>query len=338
MGRASEGPPVESSYLKTFVEVIRAGSFSRAAETMNLTQPGVSRRIKQLEEQYGCELVDRGGKTLRPTPAGRLVFEAAETLLGVEENLMSGLRVLGGRTKISFSCTPLFGIAHLPTVMKEFMLACPESGDLKFVFNMPDQILQGLRERAYDLVVMELCEFFDLSEFATFPLPGDEVLFVSAPGLGLAPGNTTIPALLDTPFFVRREGCCSRLLLEKGLHAVGHDLREFRKVIVHDDLHLIIRAVLDGEGMSFLSRDVIGEHLDAGRLVSHRVPGFHHSRERALVLDRPVALDEASSHFVTALFNHFEVLIPDELFANRPWLNRPAATAERPKASPVLLS
>ena len=323
---------MESSYLKTLVEVIRAGSFSRAAETMNLTQPGVSRRIKQLEEQYGCELVDRTGKTLRPTPAGRLVFEAAETLLGVEENLISGLRVLGGRTKISFSCTPLFGIAHLPAVMKDFMLSCPESGDLKFVFNMPDQILQGLRERAYDLVVMELCEFFDLTEFATFPLPGDEVVFVSAPSLGLPPGDTTVQAFLDTPFYVRREGCCSRLLLEKSLHAVGHDLREFRKVIVHDDLHLIVQAVLEGAGMSFLSRDVIGEHHDAGRLVFHRVPGFHHSRERALVLDRPVALDEASSHFVTALFNHFEVLIPDELFANRPWLEKARASAGRLKA------
>ena len=324
---------MESSYLKTLVEVIRAGSFSRAAETLNLTQPGVSRRIKQLEEQYGCELVDRGGKVLRPTPAGRLVFEAAETLLGVEENLMSGLRVLGGKTRIAFSCTPSFGIAHLPSVLKDFMLACPDSADLKFVFNTPDLILQGLTTRAFDLAVMELCEHFDLSEFATFQLPGDEVAFVSSPGLGLASPDTTIPSLLDTPFFVRREGCCSRLLLEKSLHAVGHDLREFRKVIVHDDLHLIVQSVLDGEGMSFLSRDVLGDHLGTGRLVLHRVPGFQHTRQRALVLDRPVALDEASSHFVTALFNHFEVLIPDELFANRPWLEKCGVPAVKTKSS-----
>lgn len=317
---------MESSYLKTFVEVIRAGSFSRAAEALNLTQPGVSRRIKQLEEQYGCELVDRGGKTLRPTPAGRLVFEAAETLLGVEENLISGLRVLGGKTKISFSCTPSFGIAHLPAVMKDFMLACPDSADLKFVFNTPDLIIQGLTSRAFDLAVMELCEHFDLTDFATFPLPGDEVVFVSAPSRGLPSPEAEIPALLDTPFFVRREGCCSRLLLERSLRAAGHELREFRKLIVHDDLHLIVQAVLDGEGMSFLSRDILGEHVAAGRLVVHRVPGFHHSRQRALVLDRPVALDEASSHFVTALFNHFEVLIPDELFANRPWLEKGGGT------------
>ncbi len=320
--------PVESSYLKTFVEVVRAGSFSRAADNLNLTQPGVSRRIKMLEEQYGCELVDRASRVLRPTPAGKLVFEAAETLLGVEQNLMSGLRVLGGKTKISFSCTASFGIAHLPSVLKDFMLACPDSADLKFVFNSPEQILQGIKARSFDLAVMELCEAFDLSEVAAFPLPGDEVLFASAPALGLPSPDTTLAALFDVPFFVRREGCCSRLLLENNLHAAGHDLREFRKVIVHDDLHLIIQAILDGEGISFLSRDVLQDHLAAGRLVAHRVPGFHHSRQRALVLERPVALDEASSHFVTALFNHFEVLIPDELFANREWLVPAGADAE----------
>ena len=325
---------MESSYLKTFVEVIRVGSFSRAAETLNLTQPGVSRRIKALEEQYGCELVDRAGRVLRPTPAGRLVFEAAETLLGVEQNLMSGLRVLGGKTKISFSCTPSFGIAHLPSVLKEFMMVCPDSADLKFVFNTPDLILQGLTTRSFDLAVMELCEAFDLSDFAVFALPGDEVLFASSPGLGLASPETTVAALLDVPLFIRREGCCSRLLLETNLHAAGHDLSQFRRVIVHDDLHLIVQALLDGEGVSFLSRDVLGDHLATGRLVAHRVPAFHHSRLRALLLDRPVALDEATSHFVTALFNHFEVLIPDELFANRTWLE-PNRTQEAPTTVPA---
>ncbi len=75
---------------------------------------------------------------------------------------------------------------------------------------------------------------------------------------------------------------------------------------------------------------MLEDHLVSGRLVAHRIPGFHHSRQRALVLERPVALDEAASHFVTALFNHFEVLIPDELFANRPWLV-PAASPPLPQ-------
>ncbi len=326
---------MESTYLKTFVEVVNAGTFSRAAENLNLTQPGVSRRIRILEEQYGCELVDRSGRVLRPTPAGKLVFDAARTLLGVEQNLMSGLRVLGGKTRISFSCTASFGIAHLPEVLKDFMLACPDSADLKFVFNSPDQILAGITAHSFDLAVMELCEAFDLSDLASFSLPGDEVIFASAPALGLASPDATLEALFDVPFFVRREGCCSRLLLENNLRAAGHDLGEFRRVIVHDDLHLIVRAILDGEGISFLSRDVLQDHLAAGRLVPHRVPRFHHSRQRALVLERPVALDEAASHFVTALFNHFDVLIPDELFANREWLEPvgtapPAAGAARP--------
>ncbi len=328
---------MESSYLKTLVEVVRAGSFSRAAEVLNLTQPGVSRRIKMLEEQYGCELIDRSGPTLRPTAAGRLVYEKAEALLGIEDDLMSGLAQLGGKTKISFSCTPSFGIAHLPGILKEFMLACPDSADLKFAFNAPEQILNGIEDRSFDLAVMELCECFDLSSFATFSLPGDEVLFASAPCLRLPTPDASVESLVATPLFTRHEGCCSRLLLEENLKESGHHLRDFQRVIVHDDLHLIVQALLEGDGTSFLSRDVLGEHLTSGRLVAHRIAGFRHARQRALVLDRGFALDEASAHFVTALFNHFEVRIPDELFANRRWTipsgTRLAPAASRPKSA-----
>jgi DNA-binding transcriptional LysR family regulator len=289
----------------------------------------VSRRIKMMEEQYGCELVDRSGPLLRPTAAGRLVHDAAETLLGIEEHLMSGLRVLGGKTRISFSCTPSFGIAHLPSILKEFMLACPDSADLKFAFNAPKQILEGLEAKSCDLAVMELCDCFNLTDLAEFPLPGDDVVFTSAPSLGLDRLEVPIEALIEMPLFTRHEGCCSRLLLEDNLRSIGHDIKEFRKVIVLDDLHLIVQALLEGEGISFLSSDVLTEHLHSGRLSAHKVSGFRHARQRALILQRPFALDEASSHFVTALFNHFDTRIPSVLFENRRWPRHTPAPAPR---------
>jgi len=128
------------------------------------------------------------------------------------------------------------------------MLTCAESADLKFVFNMPGQILDGLSEGMFDLAVMEMCDCFDLSAHASFPLPSDETLFVTAPDLRVPSPETRIEVLFEVPLFTRREGCCSRTLLETNLKAIGHDLRDFRKIIVLDDLHLVVRAVLDGQG------------------------------------------------------------------------------------------
>jgi len=301
---------VELLYLKTLVEVVRTGSLSRAAEILNVTQPAVSRRIKFMEDQYGCELLDRSGSVLKPTDAGRLVYEKARALLEIEADLVSGLHRLEGRTRVSFSCTPAFGIAHLPAILREFMLACADTADLKFIFNTPEQMLEGLKEGLYDLAVMELCDAFDLSSFASFPLPGDEMIFASAPRLGLPSPELPLPRLFEKPLFTRREGCCSRLLLERNLARIGHDLREFHKVIVLDDLHVIVDAVLAGEGVTFLSRDVLGDHLAARRLAAHRVAGFQHARERALVAIAGERLDGPLGSFAAMIFKRFDCPLP----------------------------
>jgi LysR family transcriptional regulator, transcriptional activator of the cysJI operon len=306
---------VESLYLKTLVEVIRTGSLSRAAETLHVTQPAVSRRVKFMEDQYGCALLDRSGSSVRPTEAGRLVYDKARAVLEIEADLVSGLHRLDGRTRVSLSCTPSFGIAHLPSILREFMLACADTADLKFIFNTPEVMIKGLGDGSFDLAVMELCERFDLSPYATFALPGDEMVFVSSPRLHPGPIEKDFEALFATPLFARREECCSRKILETNLRCVGHDFQEFRKVIVFDDLHVIVKAVLDGDGIAFLSRDVVEEHIESGRLVPHYVPGFTHARDRALVLGSPKPADGPLRRFIAAMFDHFHLPVPDALAA-----------------------
>jgi DNA-binding transcriptional LysR family regulator len=323
---------VESLYLKTLVEVVRTGSLSRAAETLHVTQPAVSRRIKFMEDQYGCALLDRSGNALRPTEAGRLVYEKARTLLEIEADLVSGLHRLDGRARISFSCTPSFGIAHLPAILRDFMLACADTSDLKFIFNTPEVIFRGIGDGTFDLAVMELCERFDLSPYITFPLPGDEMVFVSGTGLRLAPAPA-LDTLFAIPLYARREGCCSRMLLEKNLCCVGREFKEFRKVIVYDDLHVIVRSVLDGDGVAFVSRDIVEEHIAAGRLTAHYVPGFTHARDRRLVISQGAARVAPVRQFVASTFDHFGLPMPEALAG--PAVAASAADGTRPAVAAI---
>src|ERR1700682_3421103 len=71
--------------LITFLEVARQGSFSRAGEKVFRSQSAVSAQIRQLEQEYGDRLLDRSGKTVKLTPAGRVVFAYAERLLKLRE-------------------------------------------------------------------------------------------------------------------------------------------------------------------------------------------------------------------------------------------------------------
>jgi len=82
--------------LRVFVEVIRQGGFSRAAKTVFTTQSAVSKAVKQLEEEVGLPLLDRGTSRSEPTEAGEIVYRRALTMLAERNDLISELNELRG--------------------------------------------------------------------------------------------------------------------------------------------------------------------------------------------------------------------------------------------------
>lgn len=303
---------MESIYLKTLVEVIKAGSISRAAETLCVTQPAVSRRIKFIEEQYGYSLLDRSGQVLVATAAGKLVFEKAELMLAIERELLSGLKSIHEKKRIAFICTPSFGIVHLPTIMREFMMEYNDLADLSFMFDTPVKIVEALRDGMYDLAVLEHCECFDFSDLFTVPLPGDEMIFVSSPALALPAGTIPIAELLSQTMLSRKEGCCSRTLLENNLRAVGKELSDFRNCVVIDDLHMVLQTTQSGQGVSFLSRELVQDQIEAGLLQEHCIDGFRHHRNRTLVIHSGCRLLPSSpqNYFIDRIHARFGLPTP----------------------------
>ena len=75
---------MEIRQLRMFREVVDAGSISEAARRMNLSQPPLSYHMKMLEQELGVTLFHRGKKNIELTPAGRLLYERAETMLSLE--------------------------------------------------------------------------------------------------------------------------------------------------------------------------------------------------------------------------------------------------------------
>lgn len=298
---------MESVYLRTLVEVVKAGSISKAADTLCVTQPAVSRRIKFIEEQYGYPLLDRSGQTLTATNAGKLVFEKAVKLLEIERELLSGLKSMRENKSIAFICTPTFGVVHLPKIMREFMMEYNDLADLSFMFDNPAKIVEALRDGMHDLAVVEHCESFDFSDLSTVALPGDEMIFASSPALAVPAGTIDPEALFAQNIFVRKEGCCSRTLLEGNLRAIGRKLSDFKSFVVLDDLHMIIQLTREGRGMSFLSRELVQDQIDAGLMLEHRIAGFKHNRDRTLIIhgNRQQQLNSPLSFFINILTASF---------------------------------
>ena len=83
-------------HLRLFSAVVDHGGFTRAAATLNLSQPAISKSLKELEDGLQLTLIDRGGRSIRLTDAGRLLYDRARELFGVERVAERELRELRG--------------------------------------------------------------------------------------------------------------------------------------------------------------------------------------------------------------------------------------------------
>lgn len=303
---------MKSEYLRTLVESIDTGSFSKAAENLFITQSAVSRRIKFLEDQYGYSLIDRSGPVLVATEAGRVVIEKAGKILQIEDDLLSDLRTLNSKPEVSFCSTPSFGITYLPEIMKGFMLLKPDMLELRFFFDMPDKVVEGMRKGMYQVGVIEHKEDYDFADLETYELPGDEVVFISSPQLGITEGELPIERLTCFDLYSRKEGCCSNKLLEYNLNKIGRDHNEFNRTIYYDDLHLITSSVLKGYGLAFLSMSVVNKLVNEGTLRIHRVTGFDHGFRRTLIVNKGFATNGLLASFIEEIRGVFRKL-PTEI-------------------------
>ena len=87
---------VDSRRLRVFVEVVRQGGFSRAAERLHATQPTVSKAVQQLESELRVRLLDRVGRRITLTAAGELVYRRAVPLLAQSDDLVAELAEVRG--------------------------------------------------------------------------------------------------------------------------------------------------------------------------------------------------------------------------------------------------
>lgn len=113
---------MELRHLRYFVAVANERNFTRAAEQLNIAQPPLSRQIRQLEEEVGAELFDRDARPLRPTEAGRVLYEHAVHVLAGVDQLRTLMRQVAGKGRrrfvIGFVGSTLFGL--LPEVIRRF--------------------------------------------------------------------------------------------------------------------------------------------------------------------------------------------------------------------------
>ncbi len=250
------------SALETFYWIVRLGTFHAAAAKLNVSQPAVSARIRELETSLGLALFDRVGRAVRLTPNGRRVFEHAERIIGDVESL---LHQAGASPAVSgivrIGAGELLARLWLPEMLAQLQQRYPGlllDVEVDVTVNLRQKLQQG------DIDIAFLAGPMQGPDLQVFPLMAMEMCWVGAPPL-IRPAQRVTPAELAALPVIT----LSRVSF---LHAQTQDWfaeqgLQPRRLHVCNSVALLLRLVTLGLGVSIVPRMLI----TAGSGL-HRIP------------------------------------------------------------------
>lgn len=203
--------------LETFLAVVRAESFTKAAVRVGLSQSAVSRQIQDLERSLGAPLFERFGRTVSLTAGGRVLLSEAPRFLqeaqNIRERLLDVDRGVGGEVRIGATISA--SNTFIPRVLMRFRRRQPAVN----VTLRPGQTkaLEGrLHRNEIDLAVLG-SEVSDPDLKTCFTIP-DEIVLIASHRHALAGKKVVKPRQLDgLPFILREPGSDTRAVAERWL-------------------------------------------------------------------------------------------------------------------------
>jgi LysR family transcriptional regulator, low CO2-responsive transcriptional regulator len=284
--------------LAIFRAVIVHGTMSAAAEVEGLSQPAISTQIKALERYYGVPLLERHGRGIRPTQAGRLVDDYANRVLALVDELGRGVADLEGLVagELIIGSSSTVGEQLLPTYLGQFHTAYPNVR-LSVRIGNSAEIIGRVAARELDFAIVG--EQPRDPELLSEPVLDDQIVAFVAPDDPLLRQAPLSPLTLCGRQFVLREaGSATRALAEQCLSETscgpGH-------VIELGSNEAVKRAVEAGLGIGLLSTHTIAAERLAGLLVDLPVTGWSCQRSFWLIRRRDRVLTRAEEAFLALL-------------------------------------
>lgn len=245
---------MDLNQLRAFVETVRRGSVSAAASVLGLSQPGLSRQLKQLEHELGVTLIDRERRPISLTPAGRSFLPCAETAI---EGLDSAIQRLAlgdsgpaGPVVIAASTIPAEFL--LPGILARFSGRFPEVRPRLLVMDSAS-VAEALRARRAEVGFLRALTSPQHLRF--FPLAEDEIVLVVPLDHPFAEKRViSLAELAGQPFVERADGSGRFGSLKRNFARRGLHLPEHRVVMAVGSSQVHLAAIEAGVGIGFVSR------------------------------------------------------------------------------------
>lgn len=283
--------------LVTFLEVAKLGSFSRAGQKVFRSQSAVSAQIRQLEQEYGDRLLDRSGKDVTLTPAGKVLFAYAERLLQMRDESLLAVADQGNtpRGTLMIGANEATCLYVLPDVFAKFCALYP-GVQISIYRNFSYKIIEKLEGGTLDVGIVTLpLKSSSLKSHAIFR---DQLMLMVSPQNPLAKLEVVkIADIVKQPLLLPKTGF-SRRLMDKLFRPYTASMQVRMEL---PSVGMIKSFVAAGLGVSLISASFARDQVLAGRVKLIPIEGEALWRELGIAYRRDRTLTRATTTFISTV-------------------------------------
>ncbi|VIO72387.1 HTH-type transcriptional activator CmpR [Bradyrhizobium ivorense] len=282
-------------YLESFRVVIASGSFSAAAERLQLTQPAVSLQVRQLEKSLNATLIERVGRKARPTAAGSALLSHAEQINAAVTSAVDAVAQqtngTAGRVRLGTGATAC--IFLLPPILRALRTALP-SLEITVTTGNTAEIAKAVEDNTIDIALVTLP--VSGRSFEITPVMDDEFVLIAPRAMAL-PARITPAVLASKPVLLFEPGGNTRRTADEWLARGGVSLKPLMSLGSVEAIKEMVRA---GLGCAILPGMAVPAKATPRDLVVRSLsPKLH--RRLAVVIRRDKRLDRGLRQTLAAL-------------------------------------
>lgn len=292
--------------LEVFVAVAETGSFSRAAEVAFITQSTVSQHILALEDECGLKLLNRTGKGVFPTEAGKIVLAHARRILGEAAQLTVVLKRFRGLEEASLciGASNIPGTYIVPEMLSAFVDRFP-GVTVNVRHADTTDVLDMIKNEEVEIGIIGSRLDADWCDFTPFGL--DRLVLAVSASHPHAGDRWTVEKVIGEPYISRERGSGTEKTVVEALSSVGVDMRRWRPKMSLGSNEAVKRAVVSGIGVSFLSETSVKDEVARGDIVIVSIDGLDITRPFFLATRAKSELSPAATTFRRILFGKVDL-------------------------------
>ncbi len=273
---------MEFRQLECFIKVVDKKSFSKASESLYMSQPAVTNNIQKLEDYLKVKLINRSGKEISMTSEGEILYSYANELINLREKAMADISSNKNLHSFSISVNSSTIPAQylIPNIIKDFKK--------KYVNINFDVSISSSREVALDILSGRINIGFVGSEYKNklleyIDLYDDEVVMITSKNVKFKEDIVSLDEIRQCDLIIREDGSGTRRIFEKSLNDIGKTLSFFKSINEFQNSQSIKKMVELDCGIAFVSKLDIKNELELGLLNAYRVAELDLSRKFKIV-------------------------------------------------------